>query len=67
MDLTLNNLQRLICHKTQPTNQSNTELNHNSCELFLADLMVVRDESSPFYVMNILYIKTSNPYTDQIY
>ena len=21
MDLTLNNLQRLICHKTQPTNQ----------------------------------------------
>ena len=23
MDLALNNLQRLICHKTQPTNQSN--------------------------------------------
>ena len=22
MDLALNNLQRLICHKTQPTNQS---------------------------------------------
>ena len=22
MDLTLNNLQRLICHKTQPTNKS---------------------------------------------
>ena len=23
MDLALNNLQRLICHKTQPTNQPN--------------------------------------------
>ena len=26
MDLALNNLQRLICHKTQPTNQREPEL-----------------------------------------
>ena len=25
MDLALNNLQRLICHKTQPTNQAAIE------------------------------------------
>ena len=29
MDLALNNLQRLICHKTQPTNQpTNQSTNH---------------------------------------
>ena len=26
MDLTLNNLQRLICHKTQPTKQTTNQL-----------------------------------------
>ena len=30
MDLALNNLQRLICHKTQPTNQSNSQLSSNN-------------------------------------
>ena len=29
MDLTLNNLQRLICHKTQPTNQIAIIKNHS--------------------------------------
>ena len=27
MDLALNNLQRLICHKTQPTNQPTNQPN----------------------------------------
>ena len=27
MDLALNNIQKLICHKTQPTNQTNKQAN----------------------------------------
>ena len=29
MDLALNNIQRLICHKTQPTNQTNKQTNQS--------------------------------------
>ena len=30
MDLALNNLQRLICHKNQPTNQPNKQTENNT-------------------------------------
>ena len=33
MDLALNNLQRLICHKTQPTNQLTNQPRHLSGNL----------------------------------
>ena len=35
MDLALNNLQRLICHKTQPTNQRLVSINYNNCDIII--------------------------------
>ena len=37
MNLVLNNLERLICHKTQPTNQPNkqTTKNKDRIEMYL--------------------------------
>ena len=35
MDLALNNLQRLICHKTQITNQFKQLLNANNLHIYI--------------------------------
>ena len=32
MDLTLDNLQMFICHKTLPTNQSTTHTTYTACQ-----------------------------------
>ena len=42
MDLALNNLQKLICHKTQPTNPSNPIV--NTTQLIIpAELFTIND------------------------
>ncbi len=41
MDLALNNLQRLICHKTQPTNKPTVSKRHVSVLCFGAFLQAI--------------------------
>ena len=38
MDLALNNLQRLICHKTQQTNQQTNKAQYHEIILFIINL-----------------------------
>ena len=57
MDLALNNLQRLICHKTQPTNQpiksiwppSKFSISHPKCVIFNGT------RSTPYFFHHLLY------------
>ena len=48
MDLTLNNLQRLICHKTQPTNQQTV----NTWRVINFTICVWRKKFNIFYYNN---------------
>ena len=59
MDLALNNLQRLICHKTQPTNQSifYEPFNYVTIELFNHLLtIIIISYLKPFSCEQIIHI-----------
>ena len=47
MDLALNNLQRLICHKTKPTKQTNKKLN----KLMIRNLWIFIDMQMIIYIV----------------
>ena len=63
MDLALNNLQRLICHKTQTTNQLLTHMiwfgwllwHINHCRLFNAIYKYILDMICKHFVDNIIH------------
>ena len=65
MNLALNNLKRLICHKTQPTKQPTNEKHHKKIDVYICmfEVCIKRIESKfLFYHFNI-YILNEGVYS----